>query len=350
METFFCQETLNNIKSEFEIDDENEKDFKILLSLAEDYDNKNIFFIGAFGIFYSHNLHKPEIQDSVCSDGSQSETRITVLISTSVSGEEKMPVMIVSSAKSIQSFQNVRNIFVKFCQEPRSWITVTNLKEHLNLLDKQFEKQERKVLFLADKSIPRHLNIDQNLKNIKLASIPHSTQSPFQSGIVNRIKSSYRAKIVKNPDTDLSLNGSVTLLVETWKDIQADLILSCCTKTKLFTDIGVQDNSTSTEMDELLDKPAGFDEFVNCDNFLFTHDPICVEMENNPNLEMEFKQEFSPIKINIGLKHHSRSEICMSEQKRVKIDNENESSVVIVEISEDEDETYNANVNNQLSM
>lgn len=330
---------MNNIKSEFEVDEENEKEFRTLLSLVSEYNHNNIFFIGAFGIFYSHTLDKPEIQDSVCSDGRQSESRITALISTSISSEEKPPVLILSSTKSHQSFQNVGNIFVKFCQESRSWLTVSNLKEHLGLLDKQFEKQDRKVLFLADKSIPRHLNIDLNLKSITLAFIPHSTQSPFQSGIINKIKTLYRAKILNYEDTELGMNESVTKLIEIWKDIPVDLIKNCCLKTKLFGD---SDDSMLTEKEgETLDMdtmPDGFEEFVNCDNFLFTHDPVCVEMENNPNTEMEFKQEFLPIKININRKHHAASEfVSVSETKKIKIENEDENSVdIVVEISDNE--------------
>lgn len=322
--------TLTNIKTEFEIDEELDEEFKSLSALAANYETKNVFFIGSFGIFYSHKLSQPDaLQDSVCADGRFSDKRMTVLISTSAEGNDKPPVLIVTSAKTTQNFLDAGEIIVRIVQEPRSWITAANLKEHLNILDKQFQKQNRQILFIADKSIPKQINIDQNLKNIKLEFIPHSTLSPFQSGIIREIKSSYR-----NFSEDLeTLEDSMEMIVDSWKTVPKSLIKKCCLATNLFKNLKIDDQTEAQVEPKTFDN--AFEEFVNCDNFLFTHDPMSIEMENNPDTEMEFKQEFVSFRMGGDGKLASV----------IKTENDDSRAVEVVELSDGEDDVNEENLN-----
>lgn len=129
-----------------------------------------------------------------CSDGSRSTERFTVLVCTNMTGEEKLPLLVIGKCSEPRLFANVRTLPVLYEANDRALMVGKIFSSWLVLIDKKFQQEGRKVAMIVDNSAC-HSNMQSRLEAVKLVFLPpHLTSElqPCDQGIVKSLKINYR--------------------------------------------------------------------------------------------------------------------------------------------------------------
>lgn len=124
-----------------------------------------------------------------------------------MSGDEKLPALVIGKSKKPRCFKNVKTLPVKYQNNKRSWMTGLLFEEWLRSINEKFKKEERKVCLFID-NCPAHPKVQ--LSNIKLVFFPSNCTSklqPCDQGIIANFKQT--ACVAQNHCGDRQSNGKL---------------------------------------------------------------------------------------------------------------------------------------------
>ena len=138
------------------------------------------------GLFWKlHPDSTHTFKDRKCVGGKKSKERITVLIGSNMSGNEKLPILIIGKFAKPRCFKNVRSLpdNIIYRHSNRARMTTNLFQEYIYILDVKFSQQKRKVAIIID-NCPAH-SVLTNLKSIEMIrcqKIQHPKHNPWMLG------------------------------------------------------------------------------------------------------------------------------------------------------------------------
>ena len=166
-----------------------------LPALLGEFQPDDIFNADETGLFWKclpdTTLH---FKGEACSGGKKSKDRITVLVCSNMTGTEKLPLLVIGRFAKPRCFKNVQTLPVQYEANHKAWMVSELFTKWLTKLDKQYQKEGRKVAMVID-NCPAHPNVQTSLKAMKLVFLPPNTTSklqPCDQGIIQNLKMQYR--------------------------------------------------------------------------------------------------------------------------------------------------------------
>ena len=107
----------------------------------------------------------------------------------------KLPKFVIGKSAKPRCFKNAKILPCCYRLQVKSWMNSFLLDGWVKELDKKFEKENRKVILIAD-NCPTH-SIIEGLKVVVLVSLPPNTTSKTQSmdqGVIRSLKAKYHQK------------------------------------------------------------------------------------------------------------------------------------------------------------
>ena len=132
----------------------------------------------------------------ICSGGSNSKKRVTVLMCTNMTGSEKFPLLVIGKYSKPKCFKNVKSLPVQYLANEKSWMTLDSFNAWLHDLDTWFVQQNRKVLLIIP-TLPVHPR-NTKLMSVKVVVCPPNYVGPCKMGITHSLKRNYRRAILES--------------------------------------------------------------------------------------------------------------------------------------------------------
>ena len=211
----------------------------VLPNILQLFHENDIFNMDEAGLFWKllpDSTHT--FKDRKCVGGKKSKERITVLIGSNMSGNEKLPILVIGKFAKPRCFKNVRSLpdNIIYRHSKRAWMTTNLFQEYIYNLDVKFSQQKRKVAIIID-NCPAH-PVLTNLKSIEMIRLPKNTTSktqPMDAGVIKQLKGNYRRllsrKRIHSFDTkiDFSVNllDSINFIHTAWSQIPSTHIANC---------------------------------------------------------------------------------------------------------------------------
>jgi hypothetical protein len=231
--------------------------------------------------------------------GKKAKDRITLLLCCSATGEKLDPLIIGKSAKPrCLRGVNLKLLKIRYESNRKAWMTRDIFHSWLKAMNNKFQRQNRKILLFVDNC---SAHPDVQLSNIKVKFLPPNTTSklqPCDAGIIQTLKTNYRAQLVNhilfhidNCSSASELAKSVNLLDAMKWILKAWTCLTATTIQKCFRNCGFSTSADCNEGDEELIalNPGSNDilqdmtleEFANMDEHLETvPDEVCTASDS----------------------------------------------------------------------
>lgn len=173
-----------------------------------------------------------------------SKERITVLLTTNMTGTEKKQVLVIGKAKNPRCFKNVKSLPVIYESNKKAWMTSDIFTRFICKWDKELRHSKKKILLLVD-NCPAHPNVE-GLSAIKLCFLPPNTTSvlqPLDQGIIKSLKVHFRkfqvTKMIEAAELgtvfNTSLLDAITLVSRAWEKVTSATIANCFKHSGLLT-------------------------------------------------------------------------------------------------------------------
>lgn len=170
-----------------------------LPSLITNYKPCDIFNMDETGLVFKRLPNKMYYHKSEkCHGGKAAKDRITVALTTNMSGTEKLPPLVIGKSLKPRCFKNVKSLPVTYRNNQKAWMTSMLFEEFLLDWDRKLEAENRKIILFVD-NCPAHPQIQNKLSQIKLQFFPPNMTSvvqPLDLGIIKSFKAHYRNKLV----------------------------------------------------------------------------------------------------------------------------------------------------------
>ena len=210
-----------------------------LPKLLVEYCPQNIFSAGEIR-FYWKALPDFTVKATgeVYCNGIGSDEHCTVLICTNMTGEEKLPLLVIGRNSEPRVFANVRTLPVLYEANEKAAMVDDIFTSWLVLIDKKFQQEGRKIAMIVSEDVPHSPFVQVQLKAVKLFFFPSQATSrhhqPCQQGITRSVKMSYRkylltkliAAIEVGERFHLDLLDALHLLHLSWVNVSQDTIKS----------------------------------------------------------------------------------------------------------------------------
>lgn len=206
-------------------------------TLCQNYDDKDIYNADETGLFFRLTPDKTlRFKGEPCHGDKLSKERLTVLVTSNMTGSDKRRLVVIGKSKTPRCFKNIKSLPVDYKNNNKAWMTSDIFKEWLKIWDQELKKQNRKILLLID-NCPSHPAI-QNLRNIELVFLPPNMTSvlqPMDQGIIRTLKAKFRKRLVlkilnrmeQNIDEKISVLDAILMLADAWKDVPEISIVNC---------------------------------------------------------------------------------------------------------------------------
>jgi len=232
---------------------------KKLGNILKDYSPDQIYNADETGLFFRLMPDKTfEFKDKKCHGGKLSKDRLTALVCSNTSGNDKLPILIIGKSLNPRCFKNVKSLPTEYQANKKAWMTSAIFSDWLHSLDKKMTKRKRSIIMIVD-NCPAHPNV-QGLKSIKLAFLPPNTTSitqPMDQGVIRNLKLHYRKfilqKKIRSVDTktefSITVLDALRMLNNAWGKVTPTTIYNCY-KHAGFQSIDVPDNSDEEDIDD----------------------------------------------------------------------------------------------------
>lgn len=173
---------------------------RLLKTMIEDTEPKNIFNVDETGLFYKCTPDKTlAFKEESCSGGKLSKDRVTLLVGANMDGSQKLPLLMIGKSANPRCFKNVKSKPVDYESNKKAWMTGEIFGKWFLNLDKKFGKEKRKILLFIN-NCSAHNTIPQ-MENVMVIFFPANMTSvvqPMDQGIIKNLKHLYRRLLVKN--------------------------------------------------------------------------------------------------------------------------------------------------------
>ena len=166
--------------------------------MLEKYRADDIYNADETGVFYKHLPDKTfEFKNVDCHGGKKSKEQITALVCSNMSGNNKLPLLIIRKAASPPCFKNKKTLPTPYTSNSKVWMTSEIFTDWLKKLDSRLKCQKRKIATMVDNS-SAHPYV-RHLKSTELVFLPPNTTSktqPIDQGVIQNLKTHYGKKII----------------------------------------------------------------------------------------------------------------------------------------------------------
>lgn len=201
-----------------------ERKEKLLKSIVEGYERKNIYNGHETGLFFRALPSKTlPMKSEQCKGGELSEERLTIFLCANAEGEFEKP-LVIGKAKKPGCFGNSdpTELPVIWRANDRAWMCGTIMEDWwLRAFNAKMKEQNRKVVLFLDNATC-HPRLD--LSNVRLARLPANAQSlarPVDRGIVYSFKVHYRKMVLQSLLASMEDDGSASNVDELPNKINA---------------------------------------------------------------------------------------------------------------------------------
>lgn len=208
-----------------------------LQSLLKDYEPKDVFNADETGLFFKCLHDKTLIfKNEKCLGGKHSKERLTILLTTNMTGSEKLKPLVIGKAKKPRCFSGCKSLPLKTDVNKKAWMTADIFKGWLIKIEKKMIKEKRKILLFIDNCTAHH--IIPQLKAVKVYFFPPNTTSklqPLDQGIIKNFKSAYRKEVVRKLITDMEQQSAlyinvlhaIRMIDKAWRSVLQTRISNC---------------------------------------------------------------------------------------------------------------------------
>lgn len=207
--------------------------------ILQKYAPKDIFNADETGLFYKLLPNRSlVVKGEVCSGGKLSKDRLTVLPTANMDGSEKLPLLVIGKALKPRCFKGVTTLPCTYVANKKAWMTSALFTDWLQTVDKGFRRQRREVALILDNA-PSHPTL--KLTNVTLFFLPPNTTSvtqPMDQGIIQSMKTKYRAFLVhkiihkmdSREDYKVDVLQALRLIRRAWDAVTPATIANCFKK------------------------------------------------------------------------------------------------------------------------
>ncbi|XP_064468659.1 tigger transposable element-derived protein 4-like [Ornithodoros turicata] len=138
-----------------------------LRQILQDYDPEDIFNMDESALFFKLLPNRTlAFSGETCSGGKHSKDRISVAFAVNMTGNEKLPLLVIGKAAKPRCFKGGRlpsNVLYR--NNGKAWMTAVLFEEYVRLLDRRFAAKNRRVVVVLDNA-SSHVDV-ANLTAIK---------------------------------------------------------------------------------------------------------------------------------------------------------------------------------------
>jgi hypothetical protein len=179
-----CEETVNEWKAKVK-------------QIIANYEPKNIFNIDETAVLWRLMQSKTYALPEESTKGyKKSKDRVTAALIVNTDGSERY-LAIIGKSRSPRCFKGIKNFPIfKYYNNSTSWMTSNIFTEMIQILDKKFRLNNRKVIMILD-NCSSHPNL--KLTNIELLFLPPNTTAklqPLDAGLIRSFKQRYRNQLL----------------------------------------------------------------------------------------------------------------------------------------------------------
>ncbi|XP_052696183.1 tigger transposable element-derived protein 4-like [Crassostrea angulata] len=197
-----------------------------LQTILAEYSPSDIFNADETGLFFRLLPDKTlEFKGVDCHGGKNSKERVTVMVWSNMSGNEKLPLLVIGKSKKPRCFKGIKTLPTAYEANKKAWITSELFTAWLKQLDRRFQRQKRKVAMIVD-NCPAHPKV-KDLKAITLFFLPPNTTSktqPMDQGIIQNLKIHYRKLVImkqlesieRNKELQITVLDALRMLYQAW--------------------------------------------------------------------------------------------------------------------------------------
>nr|KAG5707155.1 hypothetical protein BaRGS_017839 [Batillaria attramentaria] len=186
-----------------------------LPEICEGYAERDTFNVDETGYFYKDTTDKTYFRKGQkCAGGKKSKERLTVMLCSNMTGDERERPMVIHRSAKPRCFKNIKtqNLPVIYNSNRKSWMTAALFEDWVRKFDRKMKAQGRRVLLFLDNATV-HPKLT-GLTNVKLQFFPANTTSvlqPLDQGIIQALKLKVRRKqlqfIMDEMDKDKTSSG-----------------------------------------------------------------------------------------------------------------------------------------------
>lgn len=210
-------------------------EFKERLSiLLQGYAEDDIYNMDETGLFYRMLPNKTmDFKKTDCHGGKQAKERMTVVVCTNMSGNDKRKLLVIGKSNKPRALKNSVSLPVTYKGNSKAWMTSAIFKDWIVEFDNEMNRKSRKVILFVD-NCPSHPHIP-NLSSISLIFLPPNTTAaiqPCDQGIIYSLKANYRKRLlchlINQIDNGQKLNTikidikqAIFFIYGAWKSVSA---------------------------------------------------------------------------------------------------------------------------------
>lgn len=272
--------------------------------IRDGYNEDQIYNADEMGLFFRMPPdHTFKFKGENCAGGKLSKERITVLVTSNMTGTDKKRLLIIGKSKSPRCFKNIHRLPVDYDFNKKAWMTSLIFEQFLRKWDADLGKQKRRILLTVD-NCPAHPHVDK-LKNIQLVFLPPNTTSvlqPMDQGVIHCLKVAFRKelvyKIIQKLDsgnhTQVNVLEAIMMISKAWEKVPKSTIVN------FFIHAGFSSATTTTPPEEnevfedlqravaSFNTPCAVEEFLSVDDNLVVCETLSdEEIVNNVQSHQE---------------------------------------------------------------
>lgn len=196
-----------------------------------------------------------------CTNGKKSKERITILLGANMTGNEKLPLLVIGKSLNPRCFKG-SILPVEYTANKKAWMTSFIFEKWLLKWDKNLQQNNRKILLFIDNASAH--SISANLNNIKICFFLANTTAasqPMDQGVIQNFKVHYKkdllSKHINAFDTNITLNfnllDSLHCILRAWNKVLPETIKNCFIKAKFIINKGNIESTLITNNEDLND-------------------------------------------------------------------------------------------------
>lgn len=118
-----------------------------LKELIKDYNAKDIFNTDETGLFYKCLPDRTLcFKSKKCNGGKHSKERITLIFAVNMDGSDKLKPLLIGKSAKPRCFKNIHSFPMHYRNNKKSWMTTDLFNEWLQIVNKDMQSQNRKIL------------------------------------------------------------------------------------------------------------------------------------------------------------------------------------------------------------
>ena len=232
-----------------------------LSRLLEQYSPDDIYNADETGMFYRLLPDKTlEYKKVDCHGGKKSKERLTAMVCANMSGNDKLPLLIIGKSANPRCFKNKKTLPTTYTSNKKAWMTSEIFTDWLKKLDQRLKRQKRKIAMVVD-NCPAHPHV-RGLQCIELIFLPPNTTSktqPMDQGVINNFKTHYRKRVIlrqmraidEKKEFTISVLDAMRSMQQAWEMVQPRTISNCFRHADFRrTDTSTDATETTTEIDD----------------------------------------------------------------------------------------------------